>query len=77
MSTLDRAVLFSQSRPCKVHFKNQHALVVHGTATFRKSKLLPSVEGTTYRVECRECHPPDTDGRLLTQVNGGRVCSLL
>jgi hypothetical protein len=51
-----------------MHFKTQHALLVQGTATFRKLKLLPSVEGLTCRVECRESHPPDTDSRLLTDT---------
>ena len=51
-----------------MHFKIQHALLVQGTATFRQFKHLPSVEGPTCRVECRESHPPDTDSRLLTDT---------
>ena len=75
MPALARAMLFAQSQAYGMHFKNQHALVVQGTATFRESRLLPSVEGLTHREGCRESHPPDTDGRLLTQMNGGRICS--
>ena len=66
MSALARAMLFAQSQAYEMHFKNQHALVMQGTATFRELKLLPSVEGLTHGVECRESHPPDTDSRLLT-----------
>jgi hypothetical protein len=75
MSVLAPAMLFAQSQAHEMHFKNQHVLVVQGTATFRKAKLLPSVEGLTCRVGRRESHPPDTDGRLLTQMDGGRICS--
>ena len=67
MSALALAMLFAQSQPYEMHFKNQHVPVVQGTATFRKAKLLPSVEGFTHRAGCRQSHPLDTDSRLLTQ----------
>jgi hypothetical protein len=70
-------MLFAQSQPCEMHFRNQHVRVVQGTATFSKSKLLPSVEWLTHRVECREGHPPDTDSRLLTVINGDGIRSRL
>ena len=76
MSALALAMLFAQSQAYEMHFKNQHALVVQGTATFRKAKLLPSVEGLTHRVECRQSHPLDTDSRLLTQMHGCQICSV-
>jgi hypothetical protein len=61
-----------------MHFKNQHALIVRGMASISKSKRLPSVEGLTHRAERRESHPPDTDGRLLTEMSrAGRICSRL
>jgi hypothetical protein len=42
----------------------------HGeTARFSKSKRLPSVEGLTHRAEPWESHLPDTDSRLLTEMN--------
>jgi hypothetical protein len=68
MSALARTLLFAQSQAHEMHFKTQHALLVQGTATFRKFKLLPCVEGLTCRVECRESHPPDTDSRLLADT---------
>ena len=76
MSALDRAMLFAQSQAHEMHYRNQHAFVVQGTAKFRKLKLLPSLERLTCRVECRESHRLDTDNRLLTQMNGRQICSL-
>ena len=75
MSTPDGVMLFAQSQACKMHFKNQHALIVRRKATFSKSKHLRSVEGLTHRAERRESHPPDTDSRLLTEMNRSRMCS--
>ena len=34
-----------------------------------KSKRLRSVEGLTHRAERRQSHPPDTESRLLTEMN--------
>jgi hypothetical protein len=74
MSTLDGVMLFAQSQPCEMHFMNQRTCRA-GNGNVLEIKALPSVEGLTHRVECRESHPPDTDSRLLTQLNDGRICS--
>ena len=51
-----------------MHFKNQRALIVRGKAMSSKSRRLPSVEGLTHRAERRKSHRPDTDSRLLTEM---------
>jgi hypothetical protein len=56
-----------------MHFKDQHALIVPGKAMFLKSKMLPSVEGLSSCAKRRERHPSDTDSRLLTEINHGRI----
>ena len=38
-----------------------------------KSRRLRSVEGLTHRAERRQSHPPDTDSRLLTEMNRSRI----
>jgi len=74
MSTPDRVMLlFAKSQLCRVHFKDQHALIVPGRATFLKSKCLPSVDGLSSCTKLRERHLSDTDGRLSTDINHGRI----
>jgi hypothetical protein len=41
----------------------------------RKSECLPFVKGLTRRAERLESQRPDTDIRLLTEINRGRICS--
>src|SRR5579863_4494092 len=58
MSQIEGAMLFAQSRACKMHFKNQHALVVRDRVMSPESKCLRSVEGLTQYAERRKSQPP-------------------
>ncbi len=51
-------MLFAQSQASKMHFKNQHALVVRDKVMSPKSKCLRSVEGLTHCAERRKSQPP-------------------
>ena len=48
MSTPDGVMSFAQSQPCKMHFKNQHGLVVQGDGN------VPEIKAFTVR---RRAHP--------------------
>jgi hypothetical protein len=75
MSTLDRVMWFAKSRRCRMHFKNQHALMER-----RKGNVL-EIKACTVRRRAdslrgtRQSHPPDTDSRLLTELYRSRMCS--
>jgi hypothetical protein len=69
MSTLDGVMLFGQSQRTKVHFENQRVLFLREKVMSWKSRRLQSVEGLTHCAERRRSHPPDTDSRLLTELN--------
>jgi hypothetical protein len=58
-----------------VHFENQRALTVQQKAISSKSRPLLFGEELTHRAGRRQSHPPDTDSRLLTQMN--LSCQLL
>jgi hypothetical protein len=67
-------MLLARSQPCKLHFKDQRLLIVLEKVMSAKSKRLRSVEGMTHSAERRESHGPDTDRRLLTEMNRSRMC---
>ncbi len=58
-----------------MHFKNQQALIVREKGCPLKSKRLRSVEELAHRAQLRQSLPPDTDSRLLTEMNSCRTSS--
>jgi hypothetical protein len=73
LATPNQVVWFAKSQVRVMHFKNQHALMVQQEVMSSKSRRLRSVEGLTPYVERRQSQPPDTDSRLLTELNRSRV----
>jgi hypothetical protein len=70
MSTPNGVMSFAQSQRYRMHFKNQHAFTVRRKSNVLEIKAFAVLgEGLTHRAERRESHWPDTDSRLLTEVN--------
>jgi hypothetical protein len=54
-----------------MHVKSQHALIVREKVMRSKSRRLRSNEGSLIARNARQSHSPDTDSRLLTEINCG------
>jgi len=77
MSTLDGVMLFGQSQSSKVHFENQRVLIVREKMMSSKSRRLRSFERLAHCAKRWQSPTPDTNSRLLTEMNRGGMCSRL
>ena len=71
MSTLDGVMLFGQSQSSKVHFENQRVLMVREKVMSPESRRLRFFERLAHCAKRWQSQPPDTDSRLLTELNRG------
>ncbi len=71
MSTLDGVMLFGQSQSSKVHFENQRVLMVREKVMSPESRRLRFFERLAHCAKRWQSQTPDTDSRLLTEMNRG------
>jgi hypothetical protein len=74
MSTPDTLMSFAQSQLYGMHFKNQQVLILREKAISLEIKAFAVRRRADPGAECQESHPPDTDSRLLTEMNRSRIC---
>jgi len=75
MSTLDGAMLFARSQTCESISRTSERSSCREKVAFSKSKRLRPFERISPREGRQESQRPDTDGRLLTEMNCSRICS--
>ena len=68
MSTLDGVMLFPQSQSSKVHFDNQRVIIMRWNAMSSKLRRFTVRRRLLHRAERQQSQPPDTAGRLLTDM---------